>query len=169
MERMNKLDRRHFLTTTAAGLASIGATKGRSLALQSEDDPLGVRTDFPITNNLRFLATSWIGPMPQVVRDVGVEYVDEKLHWADTRLRLEKKEMTRIAFANLFGAKSEEVALLFATGDAENIVTRGLNLKAGENVVVDDLHFTASFVLYRQLEQDLGIELRIVPQTNGRT
>ena len=97
---MNKLDRRHFLTTTAAGLASIGATKGRDLALQSEDDPLGVRTDFPITNNLRFLATSWIGPMPQVVRDVGVEYVDEKLHWADTRFRLEKKEMTRVAFAS---------------------------------------------------------------------
>ena len=166
---MNKLDRRHFLTTAAAGLASIGATKGRGLALQSEDDPLGVRTDFPITNNLRFLATSWVGPMPQVVRDVGVEYVDEKLHWADTRLRLEKKEMTRIAFANLFGAKPEEVALLFATGDAENIVTRGLDLKAGDNVVVDDLHFTASFVLYRQLEKDLGIELRIVPQTNGRT
>ena len=162
---MSLQDRRTFLVKTAAGLSAIPTA--RAIALNSEADPLGVRADFPITRNLSFLATSWIGPMPQVVRDVAVDYVDEKLHWADTRLRLEKKEMTRVAFAELFGAKPQEVALLSSTGDAENIVTRGLELEAGDNVVIDDLHFTSSFVLYRQLERDTGIELRIVPEKNG--
>ena len=59
------------------------------------------------------------------------------------------------------------MALLFGTGDAENIVTRGLDLKAGDNVVIDDLHFTSSWVLYRHLEKDKGVELRIVPEKNG--
>ena len=162
---MSLLDRRSFLTTTAAGLAALPPARG--MTLPAEEDPLGVRADFPITRNMTFLATSWIGPMPQVVRDVAVEYVDEKMQWADTRLRLEKKEMTRTAFAELFGAKPEEVALLFGTGDAENIVTRGLDLKAGDNVVIDDLHFTSSWVLYRHLEKDKGVELRIVPEKNG--
>ena len=162
---MSLLDRRSFLTTTTAGLAALPPARG--MTLPAEEDPLGVRADFPITRNMTFLATSWIGPMPQVVRDVAVEYVDEKMQWADTRLRLEKKEMTRTAFAELFGAKPEEVALLFGTGDAENIVTRGLDLKAGDNVVIDDLHFTSSWVLYRHLEKDKGVELRIVPEKNG--
>ena len=48
------------------------------MTLPAEEDPLGVRADFPITRNMTFLATSWIGPMPQVVRDVAVEYVDDK-------------------------------------------------------------------------------------------
>ncbi len=164
---MSVMDRRSFLATTAAGLASLKTARG--MTQTADEDPLGVRADFPITRNLRFLATSWIGPMPTVVRDVAVDYVDEKMQWADTRLRLEKKEMARTAFAELFGAKPQEVALLFSTGDAENIVTRGLDLKAGDNVVIDDLHFTSSFVLYRQLEEDRGIELRIVPQKEGRT
>ena len=162
---MSLVDRRSFLTTTAAGLATLPPSRG--MTLPAEEDPLGVRADFPITRNLTFLASSWIGPMPRVVRDIAVDYVDEKMHWADSRFRLEKKEMTRIAFAELFGAKPEEVALLFATGDAENIVTRGLDLKAGDNVVIDDLHFTSSWVLYRHLEKEKGVELRIVPQKNG--
>ena len=164
---MSLLDRRSFLTTTAAGLAALPSARG--MTLPAEEDPLGVRADFPITQNLTFLATSWIGPMPRVVRDVAVEYVDEKMYWADSRLRLEKKEMTRTAFAELFGAKPEEVALLSGTGDAENIVTRGLDLKAGDNVVIDDLHFTSSIVLYRHLEKDKGVELRVVPEKNGRS
>ena len=164
---MSLLDRRSFLTTTAAGLAALPSARG--MTLPAEEDPLGVRADFPITRNLTFLATSWIGPMPRVVRDVAVEYVDEKMYWADSRLRLEKKEMTRTAFAELFGAKPEEVALLSGTGDAENIVTRGLDLKAGDNVVIDDLHFTSSIVLYRHLEKDKGVELRVVPEKNGRS
>ena len=123
---VNAMDRREFLATTAGGLASLTAARG--LLAQANDDPLGVRDDFPITRRMRFLATSWIGPMPRVVRDVACEYVDEKMEFADTRTRLEKKEMTRIAFAALFGAKPQEIALLYATTDGENIVTRGLDL-----------------------------------------
>ena len=162
---MTELDRRGFLATTAGGLASL--TTARSVTAQANEDPLGVRADFPITRRKCFLATSWIGPMPRVVRDVACEYADEKMGWADTRLRLEKKEMTRVAFAELFGAKPEEVALLYATTDGENIVTRGLDLKAGDNVVIDDLHFTSSFVIYRQLEAEKGVEVRVVPQQQG--
>jgi selenocysteine lyase/cysteine desulfurase len=80
----------------------------------------------------------------------------------------ERKEQARTKFADLFGAKREEIALLFSTSDGENIVTRALDLKAGDNVVIDELHFVTTFVLYRELEKTKGIELRIVPHQDGR-
>jgi selenocysteine lyase/cysteine desulfurase len=41
-------------------------------------------------------------------------------------------------------------------------------LKAGDNVVVDELHYETSFVLYRHLEETRRISLRIVEHRDGR-
>jgi selenocysteine lyase/cysteine desulfurase len=82
--------------------------------------------------------------------------------------RSDRKERARARFADLFGAKTEEIALLYSTSDGENIVADALDWKPGDNVVIDELHFTTTFVLYRALEEREGIELRIVPQRNGR-
>ena len=165
---MSLPDRRSFLRTTAAGLAALPTVRGMAAAAPAED-PLGVRADFPVARNLTFLNTAWIGPMSTVVKDIAVNYAEEKLLWADSRRLLEKKEMARVSFAELFGAKPEEIALLYSTSDGENVITHGLDLQAGDNVVVDELHFSTTFVLYRQLEKEKGIELRIVPQKEGRT
>ena len=163
---MSLLDRRGFLATTAAGLASLSTARG--MAEPADEDPLRVRADFPITRNQTFLNTAWIGPIPQVARDAAVEYADETLMWADIRSRLMQKEMARAAFAELFGAKPDEVALLFTTADGEAVVTHGLDLKPGDNIVVDALHYIGTFLLYKQLQEEKGIELRIVPETEGR-
>src|SRR5207237_9050761 len=40
-------------------------------------------------------------------------------------------------------------------------------LVAGDNVVVDDLHYPTEFVLYRALEASKGIELRIARNRGG--
>lgn len=134
----------------------------------TDEDPLGVRDDFPVTKSRTYLNTPYIGPVSRAVRDTAVEYADEKLAWAASRHQLENQELARVAFAGLFGVKPEEVALLYSTSDGENIVTHGLDLKPGDNVVVDELHFPTTFVLYRQLEKERGVELRIVPHTGGR-
>ncbi len=164
---MSMLDRRSFLTMTAAGLASLDAARGMTQPTD-EEDLLGVRAEFPAARNQTFLNTAWVGPIPQVARDAGVAYADETLVWADSRSRLEEKEMARTAFADLFGAKPEEVALLFTTADGEAIVANGLDLRAGDNVVVDELHYTGTFCHFMYLQEQRGIELRIVPQTEGR-
>jgi len=165
--RMSSMDRRGFLEATGTGLLSLPAA--RAGAAENAEDPLGVRADFPITRNMTFLNSAYIGPVSTVVSDAAVDYAREKLLWADSRGGLENKEKARARCAELFGAKPEEVALLYSTSDGENIVTRGLDFQAGHNVVVDELHFTTSFVLYRQLEEERGIELRIVPERGGRT
>ena len=73
---MNSIDRRSFLKTTAAGLAVLpGSTR---TALKDEDDPLGVRSDFLVTEKLTYLNTASVGPFPNVVREAGLAWVEEQ-------------------------------------------------------------------------------------------
>ena len=81
---------------------------------------------------------------------------------------LGKTDEVRAQFARLVGAAPEEIGFLFATSEGENIVASALDLNAGDNVVVDELHYNTSFVLYRHLERTRRIELRIVSHRDGR-
>jgi selenocysteine lyase/cysteine desulfurase len=81
---------------------------------------------------------------------------------------LEKTNEARRKFAELFGASAREIGFLSATSEGENLVTSALDLRPGDNVVVDDLHYTTSYVLYKTLEKTKRIELRIAPSVEGR-
>ena len=59
------------------------------------------------------------------------------------------------------------MALLYTTTEGENIVANSIAWMPGDNVVIDDLHYEAAFVLYRQLEARHGIELRIARNRDG--
>jgi selenocysteine lyase/cysteine desulfurase len=76
-------------------------------------------------------------------------------------------EAVRAQFARIVKATPDEIGLLFSTGDGENVIANGIGLKAGDNVVVDDLHYNTEFVLYRTLEATRGIELRVVKNRDG--
>ena len=164
---MNSVDRRSFLKTATASLAVVPAS--RAWEASNKEDPLGVRADFPVTRTHTYLDTASVGPLSKVARDAGVAYLNENMTSPFAGGRDDRRDLARERFAELFGAKKDEVAILYSTSDGENLVARGLDMKAGENVVIDELHFTTAFVLYRQLEKEKGIELRIVPQRDGRT
>lgn len=185
---MRAWNRRRFLKTTAvAGLAGVpaargsaqdartaatsvgapGATSGGLPSGTSADDPLGVRKAFPVTEELAYLNTASSGPLPTPVRDALRAYAEEKSLRGRPSDRAATSARARAAFARLFGADEDEVALLYATSDAENLIARALNLQPGDNVLVDELHFVTTFVLYRELEQSAGVELRIVPAREG--
>ena len=164
---MSSFDRRTFLKTTAASLAVVPAS--RALAAPSDEDSLGVRGDFPVTDTLTYLNTAARGPFSRAVRDATVAFADQKMRMGFAASRDEIREEARERFAALFGAKPEEIGILYSTSDGENIVASALDLGPGDNVVIDELHFVTSFVLYRELEKEKGIELRIVPQRAGRS
>ena len=181
---MHSLNRRHFLATTAAaGLSTLSATRGltahagdggnspgtgsgRRLPAGS-DDPLGVRASFPVTEELAYLNTASSGPLSVPVRDALRAYADEKMLQRNRGSGRVALNGARTKFANLFGADEDELAFLYATSGAENIIASAMAWRPGDNVVVDELHFVTTFVLYRELERREGIELRIVPSRDG--
>ena len=161
------LDRRSFLAT--AGALAASATGLPSKQALGEDDPLGVRADFPIVDGGRaFLNSAYIAPIPRQVVAAGTAFLEAK---SSRPLQLNEllgtDETLRAQFARLVNATPDEVALLFSTAEGENVIAQGLDLVAGDNVVVDELHYPTEFVLYRALEASRGIELRIVRHRGG--
>jgi selenocysteine lyase/cysteine desulfurase len=75
----------------------------------------------------------------------------------------EMQNETKKMFADLIGARPEEIAFTMSTTDGENSVTAGIDLaRKGGNVVIDDLHFIASKWMYGEMKRKGLIELRIV-------
>jgi selenocysteine lyase/cysteine desulfurase len=160
------IDRRAFLTTTAALAASAAVRPSFDIGLT---DPLNVRGDFPIVGTRTYLNSAYIAPIPTQVVAAGTAFLDAK-----SRRPLEVNadllapdETLRAQFAKLVNATPDEIGLLFSTAEGENILAHGLDLVAGDNVVVDELHYPTEFVLYRALEASRGIELRIVKHRAG--
>ncbi|MCC7181087.1 MAG: aminotransferase class V-fold PLP-dependent enzyme [Acidobacteria bacterium] len=153
--------RRLFLQALAATAAV------RPLAAQP-GDPLGVRPEFPAAADRLYLNSAYIAPVPRAVAAAGRAFVDAKMERPISLGEMQRAaDRVRAQYAALIGASPDEIAFLYSTSEGENIVARGLGLKKGDNVVVDELHYNTTFVLYRELERTLGIELRIVKARDG--
>jgi selenocysteine lyase/cysteine desulfurase len=135
----------------------------------NRDDPLGVRRDFPAVRDGLYLNAAYIAPIPLPVADAARAFAERKASRPiPLDEMLKKTDEVRGQFARLIGAEPDEIGFLFATSEGENIVASALDLKAGDNVVVDALHYETSFVLYRHLEETRRISLRIVEHRDGR-
>ena len=157
------IDRRSFVA--AAATASV-------LSAQSVEDkrrdPLGVRGDFPIVSNHIFLNSAYIAPTPKTVVAANRAYIDGKsAKPMQLSALMATNAAVRTQFARMVKATPDEIGLLNSTGEGESVIANGIGLKAGDNVVIDDLHYDTEFVLYRALEATRGIELRIVKSRNG--
>ena len=106
------LTRRGFLGVTAtAAVASLQRTAGAA-----QDDPLGVRKDFPALRDYTFLNTAYTGLIPQAV-------VDAAREWTATRAgrtytvgeMLAKTDEARKLYAGMIGAGEDEIAFLSST------------------------------------------------------
>lgn len=148
------------------GLGSIRLAGAAIDYSPSGDDPLGVRDDFPITQNMNYLNTASQGAVPLQVLEAAIAFDRGKVYRPmPLPEMMEGVERARTNFAALIGATADEIGFVYSTSDGENIISRALDLRPGDNVVIDELHYTTSYVLYRYLEKNNGIELRIVPTT----
>ena len=160
------IGRRRFL----AALPAIGSVIPARPSTQPADasDPLGVRDDFAAASGQLYLDSAYIAPTPRPVVEAGRMFAESKgrqpISLGDM---LTRTDQVRAAFARLVGADSAEIGFLFATSEGENIVAGARGLTQGDNVVVDELHYNTSFVLYRHLERTRGVELRIVKARAG--
>ena len=161
-----EIDRRQFIEV-ASGAAALMPLRTQGGAA-SGDDPLGVRRDFPVAGEGLYLNSAYIAPVPLPVAAAARAFAERK---ATKPIRLDEMlkatDDVRRQFARLVAAAPEEIGFLYATSEGENIVAAALDLQPGDNVVIDELHYETSFVLYRHLQQARGITLRIVKHRDG--
>jgi len=168
------LSRREFISgvSAAAALSGVSPTSLSGVppvvGIASKDDPLGVRSDFPVVEQSVYLDSAYITPSP-------LQAVEAAQAFAEAKARdpvslggmLQETNLMRQRFATLISASEMEIGVLFATSDGENIVSRALDLKQGDNVVIDDLHYDTTYLLYQQLAEQRGLEVRIVNSEAG--
>lgn len=162
------VSRREFLSA----LVSIPAAGAifPDILLSAENDPLGVRKDFPLLENTTFLNSAYIALVPPSVVGAGCAFHEAKGNKPYSLGQMvDKTDEVRQQFARFVGASPDEIGFISSTSEGENIVVNSMGFQPGDNVVIDDLHYATTFAIYKHLEETKGIELRIVPNKAGRT
>ena len=160
------VNRREFLL--GAGAVAVSARSAWASLVQSRPDavfPPSVRAAFPSVGRDPYLNAAAIHPLGSFAARGIQRTLDYRLHGAgDGRADFgaDKQQDLKRRYGQLIGATPAEIAFTSSTSDGENIVVMGLDLpRRGGNVVIDELHFTTSLYMYKELEKK-GVELRIV-------
>ncbi len=160
------LTRRAFIGSVSAAAAVTGLKPATVGALQQ--DPLDVRKDFPVVEEGIYLNSAYITPSPRQAVEAAQAFAERKARDpVSLGAMLQETNAMRAKYAQLVGATESEIGVLFSTSDGENIVTNALDFQPGDNVVVDDLHYDTTYILYQHLRETKGIEVRTVRNRNG--
>ncbi|MCC7240737.1 MAG: aminotransferase class V-fold PLP-dependent enzyme [Acidobacteria bacterium] len=165
------LGRRDFLAGAGALAATSRTLRG---ATQTAGRPVGIfpatiRADFPSVTREAYLNSAALHPLGTFAARAIEQGVAYRLYGpGEDRADFgnEKQQQLKASYASLINATANEIAFISNTSDGENIVVMGLDLaKKRGNVVVDELHFTTSLYMYKELEKQ-GVELRVVKHKN---
>ena len=172
------IGRREFLT--GAGALAVSARSvwaNLQTARPGAIFPASVRADFPITQIETYMNAGALHPLGTFAARAVEQGLQYRLHGSgDGRADFgaAKQDDLKKRYGQLINATPNEIAFTANTSDGENIVVMGLDLtrKGGPstglspgNVVIDELHFTTSLYMYKELEKR-GVELRIVKHRN---
>ena len=164
------IGRREFLA--GAGALAV-ATRPVLSALQSARPgavfPASIRADFPSASVETYLNSAAMHPLGTFAAraiDDGLAYRLRGPGEGRSDFGAAKQDDLKKRYGKLINAAPTEIAFTANTSDGENIVVMGLDVaKRGGNVVIDELHFTTSLYMYKELEKK-GVELRIVKHRN---
>ncbi len=170
---MTSIGRREFLAgasalavpsllTRAYGAQTVASRAGAVF-------PAWVRDDFPLASLETYMNAAALHPLGRFAAKAIEEGVAFRLHGAGpgrADFTAARQADLKTRFGQMIGASANEIAFTASTSDGENIVVMGLDLaKKKGNIVIDELHFTTSLYMYKELEKQ-GVELRIVKHRN---
>jgi len=170
---MTTFGRRQFLAGAGAFAAAIPSTTFAAAGTEvtafwqtrSGIFAASVRADFPSVLRETYMNSAAIHPVGTFAADAVKQLVDYRLYGpGEGRSDFEaaKQDELKKKFGALINAAPTEIAYTANTSDGENIVFMGLDIpKRGGNIVIDELHFTSSLYMYKELEKK-GVELRVV-------
>src|SRR5215218_2689572 len=160
------LGRRQFLMSAGAlavsarsALASVQAPRPGAIF------PPSVRADFPLVSLETYMNAAAMHPLGTFAARAIEQGVAARLRGAaggGVEFDAAKQQDLKRRYGQMIGATADEIAFTANTSDGENIVVMGMDLpRRGGNIVIDELHFTTSLYMYKEIEKK-GVELRIV-------
>lgn len=133
------------------------------LAMASDEDFWGwVRSSYTVSPNIINLNNGGVAPQPKVVQDAHIryyQYCNEAPSYYMWQLLDQGREPLRERLATLCGCDKEEVAINRNATEGLNTVIFGLNLKAGDEVVLTKQDYPNMINAWKQREKRDGIKL----------
>jgi cysteine desulfurase/selenocysteine lyase len=121
------------------------------------------RQDFQSFAPTVYLDCAYQGPFPRITEERVQQAIQTKCH--PDRLNsgeyFELPERVRNRFARLLGAEASEIALTNSATHGIGVVAGGLNLKAGDEVIVTSRNFPSNLFTWLHLRR-LGVRVHVV-------
>jgi selenocysteine lyase/cysteine desulfurase len=169
-------NRRKFLSTGLAFLAITNPIFARQAEKQmsrlekygqgdipDDDDFWGwVRESYTMSPNIINFNNGGVAPQPKVVQDAHIryyQYCNEIPSYYMWQILDQGREPLRLKLAELCGCSPEEVAINRNSTEGLNTVIFGLNLKAGDEVVLTKQDYPNMINAWKQREKRDGIKL----------
>lgn len=175
---MHILDRRDFAKTAFSGIAGsalLGAAARQDLMAQAQSVATALssrqegesywetaKTQFPLLQGLYYFNNGSLGPSPSLVIDATEKFrrtldaFPSRYMWGGWNA---EKESVRTKAAALFGASSDEIALIHNTTEGMNVVAASLDLKPGDEVIVADHEHASGTVCWQYWQEPKGVKL----------
>ncbi|EIP96725.1 selenocysteine lyase [Opitutaceae bacterium TAV1] len=120
----------------------------------------GVRARFDLRSDRVYLNTGTTGPVPISVREARARVERELAEdpGADVS-RLFLHEDTRAFLAKAVNADADDIVLTRSTTEGLNIFAFGLDLRRGDEVILDSQEHSAAINPFRELEDRVGIKI----------
>lgn len=179
MARTFDVSRRRFLGGSAAALGGLSTgLLGDVLQAQPKAPPRAmplaalrpsgaldeaywwkVRGQFNVTDGLTFMNNGTYGPTPRVVLEAQGRYERELAEDPTDNYRNEGRDDVRKRMAAFVGATADEIALTRSTSEGMNIFIKGLDWKAGDEVVYCTHEHGGGIQPLLQIEARYGVKL----------
>jgi selenocysteine lyase/cysteine desulfurase len=121
-----------------------------------------VRESYTVSPNILNLNNGGVAPQPKVVQDAHIryyQYCNEAPSYTMWQLLDQGREPLRERLAGLCGCSPEEVAINRNSTEGLNTVIFGLNLRAGDEVVLTRQDYPNMINAWRQREKRDGVKL----------
>ncbi len=134
-----------------------------------QNKSLNIRQNFPILGEYTFLNSASMAPLPLETSNVMANLLTELTEQAYLNMESWDKTIaqTRALAAKITGGSYEEMAFIRNTSDGVSLVASGLPLKAGDEVIINDLEFPSNVYPWLNLEKK-GVIVKIVKSRGGR-
>lgn len=131
-------------------------------ALNDEDFWNWVKEAYTVSPNILNLNNGGVSPQPKVVQDAHIRYYqmcNEGPSYYMWQILDQGREALRTKLADLAGCSSEEIAINRNATEGLNTVIFGLNLKAGDEVVLTKQDYPNMINAWKQREKREGVKL----------
>lgn len=135
-----------------------------------------IREQYTVSPNIINLNNGGVSPQPKPVQDAHIrfyQYCNEAPSYYMWRILDQQREPLREKIAQMAGCSAEEIAINRNTTEGLNTIIFGLNLKAGDEVVLSKYDYPNMMNAWKQREKREGIKLNWVdldaPEENDDT